>query len=443
MSALARFFAKQNLFVAGYDSTSTELTQQLENEGMLIHFQDSVELIPKQVLTNKNKTLVIYTPAVPENHQELTYLIENGFEVQKRAQALGTITANYQTAAVAGTHGKTSTSTLLTHILSYTPEKCIAFLGGISKNFESNLVLNNSSRLVVEADEYDRSFLWLSPQLAIITSADADHLDIFGSHKEVEKAFSDFISKIQPKSTLIIKRGLEHLINRDTQLNVFSYSLTEKADYYAENIRTENGVTRFTLNTPTYSIENIELGVPGNFNVENAIAASAAALAWGTSVDNLRITLKSFLGVQRRFDMQFKGNKTIYIDDYAHHPEEIRAAVESARSIFPNKKITGIFQPHLFSRTQSLGKDIANSLSLLDNVLLLDIYPAREEPIPGITSEYIFKDIVANEKKLCTLSTVLQEVQHLETDILISMGAGNISTLVNPIVSILKQKEGQ
>jgi UDP-N-acetylmuramate--alanine ligase len=441
MSALARYFAHNKLFVAGYDSTPTVLTKALEEEGIAIHYTDSIEDIPSQITDEPKDTLVIYTPAVPKNHGELNYFKTKGFTLMKRAQALGVISKEYTTAAVAGTHGKTSTSTLLAHILNGTDQGCNGFLGGISKNFSSNLILSNSQRMVVEADEFDRSFHSLAPDLAIITSTDADHLDIYNTHAEVIEAFSIFISKIRDNGTLIIKKGLEHMANKQQNIKVYTYSATHEADFCISKISQQDGLYTFTLKTPFGKIESIELGVLGKYNVENAVAASAAALVWGTDIEPLKKGLKSFKGITRRFDLRYKGKKSVYIDDYAHHPAELKAAITSVRAMFPDRKITGVFQPHLYSRTKDFAADFAESLSLLDELLLLDIYPAREEPIPGVTSEIILNRVNCNFKKICSLNSAIEELKNMEIDILITMGAGNIDKLVDPIARMLKEKE--
>ncbi len=441
MSALARYFAHNKLFVAGYDSTSTALTKALEEEGIAIHYNDSIEDIPSEITDNSKDTLVIYTPAVPKDHGELNYLHNNGFTLVKRAQALGIISKEYTTAAVAGTHGKTSTSTLLAHILYGTEQSCNAFLGGISKNFSSNFIVSNSSRMVIEADEYDRSFHSLSPNLAIITSIDADHLDIYNTHAEVKDAFSVFISKISPNGNLIIKKGLEYMANKQQNIKVYTYSATQDADFCISSISQQNGLYTFTLESPFGKIESIELGVPGKYNVENAVAASAAALVWGIDTELLKKGLKSFKGIARRFDLRYKSKKSVYIDDYAHHPEELKAAITSVREMFPGRKITGVFQPHLYSRTRDFIVEFAESLSLLDELLLLDIYPAREKPILGITSEIILNRVNCSYKKTCTLSNAIQELNSMSIDVLITMGAGNIDRLADPIVKMLYEKE--
>lgn len=443
MSALARYYASKGYHVAGYDSTPSQLTRQLEKEGISVHYTDSINSIPTEFVEDPKETLVIYTPAIPKAHIEFNYFQSNGFEMVKRAKDLGCISSSCVTAAVSGTHGKTSTSALLAHLLASTPQGCNAFLGGISKNFNSNLVLNDkgANRLVVEADEFDRSFHHLNPMLAIVTSVDADHLDIYNTHQEVKKAFAQFIDNIKPNGVLIIKKGIEDIANHKNNITKYTYSLAEKADFYAQNIVNTNGKYHFNLITPNGTIENIELGVLGRYNVENAIAAAAAAIAWGIDIDVLVQGLKSFKGIARRFDLQYNGAKSVYIDDYAHHPEEIKAALNSVREMFPTRRITGVFQPHLYSRTRDFAEDFAKSLSLLDELILLDIYPAREEPIPGITSEIILNNVTCNSKRLCHLADLIDCLKHSDIDILVTMGAGNIDNAIGDIVNILKQKE--
>ena len=441
MSGLARYFANLNIAVAGYDLTPSTLTNKLVSEGIAVQFTDSADSIPATFKNASQQTLIIYTPAIPQSSKQLQFFINNNFRVLKRAEVLGLISEDYQTAAVAGTHGKTSTSTLLAHILSHTSEGCNAFVGGISKNFASNVVLNSkSNRLVVEADEYDRSFLSLKPDLAIITSVDADHLDIYNTHNKVKQAFASFISKIEKGGTLIVKNNIKEIAIGNTNIKTYTYSIDEKADFYASGLTNKSGIYTFSLNTPFGEIKNLTLGTPGRFNVENSVAASAAALLWGTSEEDLRQSLKSFKGISRRFDIQYQGKST-YIDDYAHHPAEINAAITSLKEMFPNRRITGIFQPHLYSRTRDFADDFAKSLSLLHELILLDIYPARELPIPGVTSSIIFDKVQCQHKILCTTPELIDILSNSEIDVLITMGAGNIDRQVPKIVELLKQKE--
>jgi UDP-N-acetylmuramate--alanine ligase len=442
MSALARYFSSKGLQIAGYDSTRSPLTDELAKEGIQVHFDDDINLIPKEFTKHLDETLVIYTPAIPSDHKQLNFFKSNSYGLAKRAKALGLIAKEYSTAAVAGTHGKTSTSTLLAHLLVSTPDGCNAFLGGISKNFRSNLVLDDrgGKRLVVEADEFDRSFLNLNPQLAIITSIDADHLDIYNTHKEVKEAFATFTSNITSGGILIIKKGLEKIAAKRRDIKVYTYSSEEVADFYVKNISNEKGIYTFDLISPFGTTENITLGVLGRYNIENAVAASAAALVWGMNQQTLKEALKTFKGISRRFDLQHNG-KSVLIDDYAHHPEEIRAAISSVRDMFPHRKVTGIFQPHLYSRTKDFAPEFAESLSMLDELILLDIYPAREQPIPGVTSELVFEKVKCKSKHLCRINELEKLVLGMEFDVLITMGAGNIDREVLKLVKILKERE--
>lgn len=442
MSALARYFAHQGLSVAGYDSTTSPLTSELEQEGIAVHFTDSIDLIPSAFIENPKETLVVYTPAVPKDHAQLTFFQNNGYSVYKRAKVLGNIANSYNLVAVAGTHGKTSTSTMLAHLLASTPEGCNAFLGGISKNFASNLVLadQGGKRMVVEADEFDRSFLNLFPQVAIITSTDADHLDIYKTHQEVKNAFVDFINNIEKGGTLIIKEGLESIAKQRNDITVYTYSATGKADFSIPKIINSNGYYTFDLDSPFGTVEGIKLGIPGRYNVENAIAASAAAMVWGINPELMKQNLMSFKGIARRFDIQHMG-KSVYIDDYAHHPTEVRAAISSVREMFPNRKITGIFQPHLYSRTRDFAAEFAKSLSLLDELILLEIYPARELPIPGISSETILNEVTSSQKHLCKQTELIDVLKEIDIDILVSMGAGSIDREVPKIVKLLRERE--
>lgn len=441
MSALARYFMHKGLPVAGYDRVASDITRNLEQQGSLIHYTDSVSSIPPAFLDTKG-TLVIYTPAVPPTHKELSYFHANGHILMKRAQVLGLIAQGYRTLAVAGTHGKTTTSTLLAHLLS-AELGCDAFLGGISRNFESNLVLadRGNNLMVVEADEYDRSFLQLYPELAIITSVDADHLDIYGTHEAVIDAFGQFASQIKPNGTLVVKQGLAFQPHLADGVRLLTYGFTPESDYYPTNIRIDNGLYSFTLVTPNGSIENLELGVPGRYNLENAIAASAAALALGLSVQSLSTGLRTFRGVQRRFDVRFRGAKSIYIDDYAHHPKEIEALIRSVRDVFPGRHVTGIFQPHLYSRTRDFADGFAAALDMLDQAVITEIYPARELPIEGVSSASITVLMQNPNVLLLQKSQVLAWVKENPVDVLLTMGAGDIDRLVNDIAEVLAEKE--
>lgn len=440
MSALARFFLHEGRNVAGYDRTSTPLTKALESEGACIHYKDNVNNIPADF--KEKETLVVYTPAVGNDNSELNFFKSNGNKIVKRAETLGVIASEKELLAVAGTHGKTTTSTILAHLLNAAGNGSSAFLGGISKNYNNNLLLSNSNLLVAEADEYDRSFLQLYPKVAIITSIDADHLDIYGSHEEVKESFRAFVSQIRKGGTLVIKNKL---VNNDKpsfapefKEKLYTYSFNEQADFYAQNIKVlEGGYFNFDIVTPTGIVSSCTLGVPGWINVENAIAAFAAAWVVGTDVQRMKEVLKSYSGVKRRFDVQLTTPKVTFIDDYAHHPEELKASITSVRGMFPDKKITGIFQPHLFSRTRDFAKEFAESLSLLDELILLDIYPAREKPIDGITSEIIFKNVSIKSKVMSNKEDLLDLIKNKQIEVLVTMGAGDIDTMLEPIKKTL------
>ncbi|TCN63040.1 UDP-N-acetylmuramate--L-alanine ligase [Acetobacteroides hydrogenigenes] len=440
MSALARYFNHQGFKVAGYDRTETELTRALASEGVDVHYDDSISLIPSDFRSNPADTLVIYTPAIPSDHSELNYLIANGFKVIKRSVALGVIAASKRTLGVAGTHGKTTTSTLLSHLLVEALGGVNAFLGGIAKNYSTNLLLSKNDVLVAEADEFDRSFLQLFPNAAVITSTDADHLDIYGSHEAVLRSFADFINQIKPGGALVLKQGVEVPLE-NKEIAVYRYSIDKGGDYHAENIvRNSNGTYTFDIVTPKTRIEACTLGVPGWINVENAIAAVALALTVTDDTEALKRALASFGGVKRRFDFYINTPTLTFLDDYAHHPEELRASISSVKAMFPNRKVCGIFQPHLYTRTRDFAEGFAQSLSLLDEVILLDIYPARELPIEGVTSQIIFEKITASNKVLITKSELLDVLSKREIDVLMTVGAGDIDKLVEPIADMLKNR---
>ncbi|MDR0755053.1 MAG: UDP-N-acetylmuramate--L-alanine ligase [Prevotellaceae bacterium] len=439
MSALARYYKHFGFFVAGYDKTKSTLTQELENENILIHYTDEVSLIP-EICKNAENTLVIYTPAVPKEHSELNYFLSNGFNVIKRSKTLGLIANSKHTLAVAGTHGKTTVSTLLAHILTVAADGCNAFLGGISKNYNSNLLLSNSETLVAEADEFDRSFLQIFPNAAAVTATDADHLDIYGNIEEMRKAFGKFVSQIKPNGTLIIKKGIEIELPKNS-INIYTYSYSEPCDFYASDIKLhDDSCYGFDINLPNKKICNCKLGVPGYINIENAIAATALAWTVGIDEQKLKDALASFIGVKRRMDVQINTNKLTYIDDYAHHPEELRATVTSIKNMFAGRKITAIFQPHLYTRTRDFADDFAKSLSLVDELILLDIYPARELPIDGITSKIIFDNVQCKEKILCKKDELLNIVNKKQFDVIITLGAGDIDLFVEPITKILNKR---
>lgn len=440
MSALARYFNHQGLKVAGYDRTETELTRALASEGVEVHYDDCVTLIPEEFRLNPADTLVVYTPAVPADHSELTYLLANGFKVIKRSVSLGVIAASKRALAVAGTHGKTTTSTMLSHLLVEALGGVNAFLGGIAKNYNTNLLLSKNDVLVAEADEFDRSFLQLFPNAAVVTSTDADHLDIYGSHDSILRSFGDFVNQIKPGGVLIAKQGIELPIeNKD--ITVFRYSIDKGGDYHAENIvRNANGTYTFDIVTPTGTIKECTLGVPGWINVENAIGAVALALTVTDDKEAIKRALRSFGGVRRRFDFYINTATLTFMDDYAHHPAELRASISSVKAMFPNRKVCGIFQPHLYTRTRDFAEGFAESLSLLDEVILLDIYPARELPIPGVSSQIIFDRITAPSKVLITKEQLLDEVARRQVDVLMTLGAGDIDKLVEPISELLKTR---
>ena len=434
MSGLARYFAAQGKMVGGYDKTPTELTKELEAAGIAVHFTDDVNAISDS-FKNADSTLVIYTPAVPSNHSELNYFRNNGFEVLKRSQVLGELSKTYNTVAVAGTHGKTTTSSIIAHLLKSSSKDCNAFLGGISSNYNTNLLTSASSNLmVVEADEFDRSFLTLSPDIAIVTSVDADHLDIYGSADEMLKSFQEFTHKITDDGTLIYRLGLPF---SNTKKKHFTYSLNEESDYYTSNLSVESGQYKFNLHSPSGMMKDLKFGMPGLHNVENAVAAFAAVDQLGLSEDEVRIGFSSFKGVKRRFEVHINTDELVYIDDYAHHPAEISACLNSVRELFPGRKVKGIFQPHLFSRTQDHMDEFARTLSTLDEVVLLEIYPAREEPIAGITSSALLEKITAKHKNLQDKASVLNSITKENTDVLLTLGAGDIDQLVSPITAKL------
>jgi len=440
MSALARYFRHKGLAVAGYDRMPTELIQSLASEGMIIHHTDNPDLIPSD-FRNPATTLVIYTPAVPDDHRELQYFRFNGFTVKKRAEVLGEITARQKTIAIAGTHGKTTTTCLTAHILKQSPYGCNAFMGGIAKNYDANLLLDkNSEYTVVEADEYDRSFLHLSPLYVIATSMDAEHLDIYGTHEAMINAYHEFFKKIRSGGILLHKKGIPLPAKDLAGIQLLSYSPDSAgADCYPAEIKEKNGYYSYLLHTPSASV-NIQLGIPGFFNMENSVAAASLALSIGIPPAIVQQALQSFKGVKRRFDYQLHSEKLTYIDDYAHHPEEIKACILSARKIFKGRKLTGIFQPHLYSRTKDFYKAFAESLSLLDKVFLLDIYPAREKPIEGVSSALIYDHITLKEKVLCSMDELLNKLEKEPLEVLITMGAGNIDKLVQPIRELLKER---
>jgi len=422
MSSLALYFKSIGKNVAGYDKTPSEITISLQQKSIEVHFEDSIDFISNEY-KNKENTLVIYTPAVPKNHTELNFFFNNNFTVLKRSEILGEITKNSICLAVAGTHGKTTTSTMLGHILSEAGVNATSFLGGISENYNSNLILGGSEVSVVEADEFDRSFLKLSPNIACITSMDADHLDIYGEASELEKSFKDFGNKVS--DTLIVRKGLP--------IEALTFGIDENADYEAINIKIENGVYIFDVKTPTEIIKEVKINLPGKHNVLNAVAALAMANSYGISLPVIAKALLSFKGIKRRFSYKIKTDKLVLIDDYAHHPTEITAVASSVREMYPNKKIVGVFQPHLFSRTRDFINDFAKSLSLFDELILLDIYPARELPIEGVTSNWLLSKVSIENKQLSTKEKLFENISASKAQVIVMIGAGDIGELVNEI----------
>ncbi|CAM1370901.1 UDP-N-acetylmuramate--L-alanine ligase [Tenacibaculum litoreum] len=427
MSAIARYFSVNGKVVAGYDKTPTPITKSLEEIEIEVHFEDAVKNIPISFL-NKEKTLVVYTPAVPKNHVQLNYFKDNGYTVLKRAEVLGEITKNTFCLAVAGTHGKTTTSSILGHIMQ--PEKATSFLGGIAENYNSNLILGEDKVSVVEADEFDRSFLKLSPNIACVTSMDADHLDIYGENEFLQQSFRDFASKVS--DTLIVAKGLP--------LKGLTYAVNEEADYKAYNVKIEEGKYVFDVKTPTSEIKNVVFHLPGNHNMMNALAALAIADVYGVSLEKIKEQLGSFKGVQRRFSYKIKTEEVVLIDDYAHHPTEIKAVAQSVREMYPKEKVLAVFQPHLFSRTRDFADDFAEALSLFDEVLLLDIYPARELPIKGVTSSWLLEKITIDTKKLVSKEKLSDEIIKSESKIVAMLGAGDIGLLVDKVKNKIKEK---
>jgi UDP-N-acetylmuramate--alanine ligase len=438
MSNLARYFLLKGCMVGGYDRTESELTEDLSKEGALVHYEDEPLLIPVE-FTDKVNTLVVFTPAVPTSHRELNYFRDNGFEVVKRAQLLGEITKLSDAICVAGTHGKTTVSSMVAHLFKQSHIDCNAFLGGILKNYNSNLLLSERSKFtIVEADEYDRSFHSLQPHIAIITSADPDHLDIYGTEEAYKESFEKFTSLIRPKGHLILKIDAKLTPKVNDSVKVWSYSET-KGDFHADNIRIGNGEIYFDFVSPKGVIKDISLGVPVKINIENGIAAMAAAELSGATSEEMRSAMSSFMGAKRRFEFHLKNENIVYIDDYAHHPEELKAAIESIKALYPDKKLTVIFQPHLYSRTRDFVNDFAKSLSLADDIILLDIYPAREEPIEGVSSQIIFDKIMSLKKQIIDKTDLLDLIIKKHPELLVTFGAGDIDRMVPHIKEILSK----
>jgi len=439
MSALARYFHKNGFQVAGYDRTETKLTAALQTEGIAVCFDENADQIPEK-FRNEKKTLVVVTPAIPQHNAQLIYFRENNFTIQKRAQVLGTITLQSKGICIAGTHGKTTTSTITAHLLYQSQVSCNAFLGGISNNYNTNLLLSKESNLVViEADEYDRSFHQLSPYMAVITSADPDHLDIYETPDAFRESFEHFTSLIRPGGVLIMRKGINIQPRLQKSVKLYTYSMDEGGDFCAENIITVKGEIHFDFVTPTDRINDVRLGVPARINVENSVAAMALAWLNGVSAEELRAGISSFSGIYRRFNLVYKSDKVVFMDDYAHHPSELNASISSIRDLYPGRKITGIFQPHLYTRTRDFAADFAHALSKLDELILLDIYPARELPIEGVTSELIFRDVKLKNKTLCSNENLLPLLKEKELDVLVTFGAGDIDKMVPKIKEQLKK----
>ena len=442
MSALIRYFLSKGIKVGGYDRTSSELTEQLRKEGADIHYEDNIDLIPAD-FTDRTTTLVVYTAAIPDTNSELSFFRNLDFVMMKRARVLGEITNRLRSLCVAGTHGKTTTSSMIAHILKQSHVDCSAFLGGILKNYNSNLMLSEKSDLtVVEADEFDRSFHWLNPYMAVITAADPDHLDIYGTPEAYRESFEHFTSLIRPGGCLVIKKGIKVTPLLQEGVKLYTYASTGDADFHAENVRVGNGEIYFDFVGPEIRIADIQLGVPVKVNIENGVAATAIAWLNGATPGEIRQGMASFQGARRRFEFHLKTDKIVLIDDYAHHPQELKASILSVRDLYPNRKLTGIFQPHLYTRTRDFAADFAKSLSLLDELILLDIYPARERPIPGVTSKIIFDAVTIPAKHLIKKDDLLKLVsaERDKLDVVLMVGAGNIDLLVEPVKQILEKK---
>ena len=441
MSAIARYFIRRGLVVAGYDKTPSDLTHQLEKEGMLIHYEENVDEIPHACRDPKS-CLVIYTPAIPKEHKELVFFNEGGFTVEKRAQVLGTLTRTHKGLCVAGTHGKTSTSTMCAHIMHQSHIDCNAFLGGISKNYGTNYILSDhSDYVVIEADEFDRSFHWLRPWMTVITSTDPDHLDIYGTKEAYLESFRHYTTLIQPGGALIIHKDLEMKADVQPGVKVYEYSRDE-GDFHAENIIIDNGEITFDFVSPIETVKGIELGQPVPINIDNSIAAMAMAQLNGCTAEELRYGMKTYHGVVRRFDFKIKNKKHVFLSDYAHHPKEIYQSAKSLRELYKDRKITAIFQPHLYTRTRDFYNDFADALSQLDEVILCDIYPAREQPIPGVTSKLIYDKLKPGvEKSLISKDDVLDLVKKRNFDVLVVLGAGDLDNLCPQITKIIESKE--
>ena len=438
MSAIARYYLQRGLVVAGYDRTPSALTSDLEREGALVHYEDSVAAIPEPC-RDPQTTLVIYTPAIPESHSELQFFRAGGFDIQKRAQVLGTLTHDHKGLCVAGTHGKTTTSSMTAHLLHQSSVDCNAFLGGITKNYGTNYILApESDYVVIEADEFDRSFHWLAPYATVITATDPDHLDIYGTEEAYLESFRHYTELIRPQGFLVMHTGLKMRPNVQLGVTTYTYSRSE-GDFHAENIRIGGGEITFDLVSPLGPIADIQLGVPVSVNIENGIAAMALAQIAGLSADEIRRGMASFHGVERRFDFRVKNERKAYLSDYAHHPEELRKCIESIREVYAGKRIVGIFQPHLYTRTRDFYREFADALSLLDEVILTEIYPAREAPIPGVTSQLILDNLRPGVPgRLIRKADVLDVVRHADFDVLMTLGAGDLEDYSADIAKIVE-----
>lgn len=441
MSAIARYFIHRGQVVAGYDKTPSDLTHQLEKEGMLIHYEEDIDEIP-HACKNPKSTLVVYTPAIPDTHKELEFFREGGFEIQKRAQVLGTLTRSHKGLCFAGTHGKTTTSTMCAHIMHQSHMDCNAFLGGISKNYGTNYILSDSSDyVVIEADEFDRSFHWLRPWMSVITSTDPDHLDIYGTKEAYLESFRHYTELIQPGGALIIHRDLEMKQHVQEGVKVYDYS-REAGDFHAENIVIDNGEISFDFVSPIENVKNIKLGQPVPINIENAVAAMAMAQLNGCTAEELRYGMRTYAGVDRRFDFKIKNDKHVFLSDYGHHPKEVLQSARSLKELFKGRKITVIFQPHLYTRTRDFYREFADALSNFDEVVLTEIYPAREEPIEGVTSKLIFDNLKPGvEKTIIRKDDVLDYVKSRDFDVLVVLGAGNLDNYVPQIAKIIDSKK--
>ncbi|MBQ4294505.1 MAG: UDP-N-acetylmuramate--L-alanine ligase [Prevotella sp.] len=439
MSAIARYFLHKGMVVAGYDKTPSELTHKLVEEGMSIHYDDNANLIPEECRKSET-TLVIYTPAIPADHSELKWFRENGFDIQKRAQVLGTLTRSHKGLCVAGTHGKTTTSAMCAHIMHNSHLDCNAFLGGITKNYGTNYILADSDFVVIEADEYDRSFHWLRPWATVITATDPDHLDIYGTKEAYLESFTHYTTLIKPGGTLILHTGLEMKPNTAEGVTTWTYSRDE-GDFHASDIVIDNGEITFNLVSPLGNVEGICLGQPIPINIENAVAAMAMAQISGCTAEELREAMRTYEGVDRRFDFKVKNQRHVLLSDYAHHPMEIYHSAKSIKELYKNRKVTALFQPHLYTRTRDFYKEFAESLSILDEVVLCDIYPAREKPIPGVTSQLIYDQLKPGvEKAMVKKEDVLDYVRSRDFDVLVVLGAGDLDNLVGQIASIINSK---